>query len=270
MNIKKKISGFIAAALCCTMLTGTAVYAEDSSLTAAVSTTADYGVKAAKKSVWSETKSIAGATYNSNYIKLAEKYSKKEKKKSISFGKSRTKKFFEKFYKNMDAESDEVEYRFSALTKDEIMSITIKEDKYKVVVYEDGEGMAVYITPKEMTILSVNDKKKMTMPIPEDYDYSEITEELTGTGIVLDDVNLSVGIDDDEKGKYFKIKSGEKIYYYEEFEYEDDTIGMLFSEKGTPLALASDGFAACFTVSYSVKDSEFNIPKGYKEAEIDD
>ncbi len=265
MKIKRKISGFIAAALCCTMLTGTAVYAEDTSLTAAVSTTADYGVKAAKKSVWSETKSIAGAKYNSNYIKLAEKYSKKEKKKSISFGKSRTKKFLEKFYKEMDAEGTEHEIKMSLLTKDEIVSVALKDNNFKTVMYEDGEGIAIYITPKEMTMLAVNDKEKMTIPIPEDFDYDEYWTEALDQGLVADDINLSAGIEDDEKGKYFKIKSNDKIYYYEEFGSE----GVLFSEKGTPLAIVSDGFAACFTVSYSVKDSEFDIPKGYKEAEID-
>lgn len=265
MKIKRKISGFIAAVLCCTMLTGTVVYAEDSSLTAAVSGEADYGVKAAQKSVWSETKSLAGATYNSNYIKLAEKYNAKEKKNTISFGKSRTKKFYEKFLKEMDSESSEIELRFSLLTKEEIISVTLKDNKYKSVMYSDGEGIAIYMTPKEMTMLSVNDKEKMTLPIPEDFDYDEYWAEALDMGIVSDDIYLSTGIDDDEKGKYFKIKSGEKIYYYEEFNSE----GILFSEKGTPLAIVSDGFAACLNVSYSVKDSAFDIPDGYTETEID-
>ena len=67
-------------------------------------------------SVWSETKALTTAKYNSNYIKWVEKYSAKDTKNTVTFGKSRTKKFYEKQLKTLNAE--EPQFALNLVTKD--------------------------------------------------------------------------------------------------------------------------------------------------------
>ncbi len=264
MNIKKKISGFIAAAICCTMLTGTAVYAEGYPVKAGSSQSSS---SSENKSIWDETKEIAGASYNSKYIKWVKKYSEKEQKNTVSFGKSRTKKAFEKFYKASSKE--EIQVKLNIINKTEIASIVIKDDNIKVVMYTDGSAFALYSNPKKITMLDIGEKEKIVMPLTDD-DYDDLgldTDDLTSET----DINESFGIKDNAKGKLFKFKSNDKIYYYEEFESGDyyGKLGFLFTEKGTPIAVNVDGDIACFRMYYKVDDSEFDIPKGYKTVDYD-
>lgn len=248
-KIKKVLPAVISAVLCVTML---------------------LGVTASAASVWSETKALTSAKYNSNYIKLAEKYSAKTSKNTVTFSKSRTKKFFDKYVKAAGA--DEPQYAIHFISKELIMSVAQKGNKMKTVVYlsdgEDSLGMAMYITPKELALLDPSSKEKMTMPIDDDIDYDDLKDELLDLDLDIDSFfSESLGISDNSKGKYFKIKSGEKIYYYEEFSVDGGKIGFLMDANGNPLAMTDGGTSACFSISYTVKNSEFTVPKGYTEVD---
>lgn len=243
-KIKKALPAIVSAILCVTMV---------------------LGITASAASVWSDTKALTTAKYNSNYIKWVEKYSAKTSKSTVTFGKSRTKKFYEKQVKALNA--DEPQFALNLVTKDELISVAYKGRKIKMVVYTEGEGVALYMTPKQMTILSVGDKQKVTMDMPKDVKYDELVDEMLEQYANFDNDTYfaeDLGISDNAKGKYFKFSSGDKTYYYEEFETDQGTAGFLFDSKGNPLAMNADGMAACFQIKYTVKDSEFTVPSGYK------
>lgn len=262
-RIKRIISVSIAAVLCA--VTTLSVPAD--------AKTAD--------TVWNDTKALAGASYNSKYIKLAEKYSEKKTTKTVTYSKSRTKKFLDKFEKNTG--SDKPQLALNIANMEEITSISIKDDNYKAVVYYkdgigDGIGMAYCGDVKNITFLDINNKKKCSLTtaealkitgldFPDGYDLPKALAEETSRMLDLD-------IDGDEKGKFFKITSGEKTYYYEEFEYSkygryNKSAGFLFNEKGNVIAADIDGDIVCMSVSYKVPDSAFDIPKGYKNTDIE-
>lgn len=246
-KIKKAIPAVISAILCVTMV---------------------LGITASAASVWSETKALTTAKYNSNYIKWVEKYSQKDTKNTVTFGKSRTKKFYEKQLKTLNA--DEPQFILNMITKDELISVAFKGRKIKMVVYSEGEGFAMYMTQKQMTMLSVNDKQKIVMDMPKELNYDELVDEMLEEYANFDNDSYfadDLGISDNAKGKLFKFTSGENTYYYEEFETDQGTIGFLFDSKGNTLAMNADGMAVCFQIKYAVKDSEFSIPKGYKTVE---
>lgn len=248
-KLKKAFPAIVSALLCVTMA---------------------LGITASAASVWSETKALTTAKYNSNYIKWVEKYSEKETKNTVSFGKSRTKKFYEK---QLEAFNDkDPQFAVNMITKDEIVSVAYKGRKIKMVVYTEKEGLAIYMDSKQMTLLSVSDKEKMTAPIPDDVEYDDLVDEMLEAYASFDNDSYfsdDLGIADNAKGKIFKFKSGENTYYYEQFDTDNmGSIGFLFDSKGNPLAMNSDGLAICFQIKYTVKDSEFNIPKGYTEMDI--
>ncbi len=263
MKNKKKISVLIAAAICCAVLSGTAVYAEDYPVKAGSSPSSS---SSEDKSIWDEAKEIAGASYNSKYIKWVKKYSEKEQKNTVSFGKSRTKKVYENFYKACSKE--EVQVKFNIINKTEIKSIAIKDDNVKVVMYTGGSAEALYSNPQKITMLDIDEKEKLVMSVT-DEDYDDMG--LNADDLASEMKDEDFGINDDTKGKVFKFKNNNKIYYYEEFETDDygGTLGFLFTEKGTPLAINEDGETACFRMYYKVDDSEFDIPKGYKTVDYD-
>lgn len=245
-KLKKALPAIVSAVLCVTMA---------------------LGITASAASVWSETKALTTAKYNSNYIKWVEKYSEKDAKSTVTFGKSRTKKFYEKQLTAFNAKDPQ--FALNMATKDEIMSVVYKGRKIKIVVYTEDEGIAIYMNSKNMTMLSVSDKQKLTMPIPADVDYDDLVDEMLEDYADFDNDSYfadDLGIADNAKGKLFKFKSGDKTYYYEQFEtdYEGD-IGFLFDANGNPLAMNADGDAICFQIKYTVKDSEFTVPKGYTE-----
>lgn len=248
-KLKKAFPAIVSALLCVTMA---------------------LGITASAASVWSETKALTTAKYNSNYIKWVEKYSEKETKNTVSFGKSRTKKFYEK---QLEAFNDkDPQFAVNMITKDEIVSVAYKGRKIKMVVYTEKEGVAIYMDSKQMTLLSVSDKEKMTAPIPDDVEYDSLVDEMLEAYANFDNDSYfseDLGIADNAKGKIFKFTSGENTYYYEQFDTDNmGSIGFLFDSKGNPLAMNSDGLAICFQIKYTVKDSEFNIPKGYTEMDI--
>lgn len=248
-KLKKAFPAIVSALLCVTMA---------------------LGITASAASVWSETKALTTAKYNSNYIKWVEKYSEKETKNTVSFGKSRTKKFYEK---QLEAFNDkDPQFAVNMITKDEIVSVAYKGRKIKMVVYTEKEGLAIYMDSKQMTLLSVSDKEKMTAPIPDDVEYDSLVDEMLEAYANFDNDSYfseDLGIADNAKGKIFKFTSGENTYYYEQFDTDNmGSIGFLFDSKGNPLAMNSDGTAICFQIKYTVKDSEFNIPKGYTEMDV--
>ncbi|MDE7304034.1 MAG: hypothetical protein K2N60_12015 [Oscillospiraceae bacterium] len=226
---------------------------------------------AEKKSVWSETKALTSAKYNSNYIKWAEKYSAKEAKNTIAFGKSRTKKFYESQLESFDAKDPK--FVVNIIDKENILSIACKGKKIKTVEYINGEGTGIYIDNKNMTLLSVGDKVRITMPLTKEFAYDELNE-MMGEVLAFDNNKYMtdvLGVTDKTKGKLFKFTSNEKTYYYEEFEgSKAGRFGYLFDSKGNTLATVNgEGTAVCVSISFSVKDSEFNIPKEYKDIPLD-
>lgn len=248
-KLKKALPAIVSAVLCVTMA---------------------LGITASAASVWSETKALTTAKYNSNYIKWVEKYSEKETKNTVSFSKSRTKKFYEK---QLEAFNDkDPQFAVNMITKDEIVSVAYKGRKIKMVVYTEKEGLAIYMDSKQMTLLSVADKEKLTAPIPDDVEYDDLVDEMLESYANFDNDSYfsdDLGIADNAKGKIFKFKSGENTYYYEQFDTDNmGSVGFLFDSKGNPLAMNSDGIAICFQIKYTVKDSEFTIPKGYTEMDI--
>lgn len=246
-KLKKALPAIVSAILCVTMV---------------------LGITASAASVWSETKALTSAKYNSNYIKWVEKYSAKDTKNTVTFGKSRTKKFYEKQLTAFNAKDPQ--FAVHMITKDELISVAYKGRKIKIVVYTEGEGIAMYMTQKSMTMLSVEDKQKVTMDMPKDVNYDDLVDEMLEEYANWDNDSYyadELGISDNAKGKLFKFKSGENTYYYEEFETDQGTVGFLFDSKGNPLAMNSDGTAICFQIKYTVKDSEFTVPSGYKSVD---
>ena len=241
-KVKRIFMAIISAALCAAMLSG-------------------ISVSAAGKSVWSESKAMTNAKYYSKYIKLTEKYSKKETKNTVTYEKSRTKKYVDKVFAVVEDENANLDY--SIINKDEILSLVRNGDNVKRVIYSNGIGEITYGSSEKVTVLNVADKTKYVYDVPEEYS-PEYSTEVVRFG-------LDFGIDNDEKGKIFKFKFEEKIYYYEEFEGENfGTTGFLFSEKGTPLTINVNGDIYCYKLSFTVDDSAFKIPKGYKAVDFYD
>ena len=244
-KLKKAIPAIISALLCVTMALGITVSAEKKS--------------SVDTSVWSDTKALTSAKYYSKYIKLASKYSEKDSKNTVTYDKSRIKKFADKFAKATSAKNPE--FSFGLIDKESIVYLAVKGDNSKVVICMYNAGLAFYSDGKKMSYLSVEDKI-MTDDIEDDSTGAD-----TAAGIADE---FDFGISENAKGKIFKFKSEEKIYYYEEFENDYYVVGMLFNENGTPLAIVVDDEVYCISFKTSVDDSEFNIPKGYKNLDIDD
>lgn len=254
MKIKKILSSVTAALLCAVMVLAIPASAAE------------------KNTVWSETKALTSAKYNSKYIKWVEKYSAKEAANTISFGKSRTKKFYEDQIVQFDNKNPQ--FVVNIIDKETIFSVAFKDKKIKTVAYEDDTAIAIYMDSKNMTLLSVGDKQKITMPMTEDIGYEDALDEMMDEFTYFDNdsyMTEDLGVTDKTKGKLFKFKSNDKIYYYEEFEgSKAGTIGFLFDSNDKPLAILSDdGSAFCFNISFKVKDSEFDIPSGYTAVSLD-
>lgn len=234
-RIKRLTAAVLTAVLCVTMVLGVSVSAAE------------------KKSAWSEAKALTTAKYNSKYIKWAEKYSAKETEKTVSYSKSRTKKFYDKMTAALG--KDDAEFALSLLDNEVILYFAGKSDKCKFILHLGGEGVGIYVDPDKMTVVSIEDKTMASDSTPESYTHdAEAIKDL-----------FDFGIEENSKGKIFKFKSDEKSYCYEEFEGDQYNVGFLFNEKDKPIAMTIDGDGCCFSFSYSVKDSEFDLPKGYKD-----
>ncbi|MDE6595765.1 MAG: hypothetical protein K2K44_07135 [Oscillospiraceae bacterium] len=244
-KLKKAIPAIISALLCVTMLLGITASAEKKS--------------SIDRNIWNDTKALTNAKYNSKYIKLAAKYSEKDSKNTVTYDKSRMKKFTDKFTKAANAKNPELS--LSLIDKESIIYMAVKDNNGKVVICMYGMGLAFYSDGKKMSYLSVEDKI-MTDDIEDDSTGADIAASIAD--------EFDFGISENAKGKIFKFKSEEKIYYYEEFENDYYVVGMLFNENGSPLAIVADDEVYCISFKTSVDDSEFKIPKGYKDIDIDD
>lgn len=237
----KKIAAVIAAATICLTVAAAPVSAAET------------------QSVWSEAKALTSAKYHSKYIKWAEKYSGKESSNTITYGKSETKKFIEKMENNINAEDSE--YVFNMINTDTLLSAARKGDNIKLIIYDKNLplNVGIYADSKYEAIVFIEDKLRIT---------DETTDTYTPEFCYLAIVDaLNPNADDSTKGKRIKFKSDDKIYCYEEFESDKfGDMGYLFTEKGTPIAMVTGGVAYCIRMSYSVDDSEFDIPAAYKEA----
>lgn len=227
---------------------------------------------AASSGIWKEAKALTSLKYNSQYIKWAEKYSEKETKNTVSYSKSRTKKFLDKLNKTVNKENPT--YSFGLIEKNGFINYVFKDGSLKIISLVDGEATTMYIHDYSITLLSVKNKTKVSAGgkmIKDEFNRlsSEHIQKRTAEVAEVYDFNIA----ENAKGKLFKFKSDDKIYYYEEFEIEDsyfDNVGFVFTEKGTPIAMAMNGNAFCISFKTTVDDSEFKIPKGYKTVDIDD
>ncbi len=268
MKNKKKISALIAAALCCIMLSGTAVHADSLSVSASAAESTAVNSEKSEKALWKESKELAGAYYNSKYIKWVKKYSAKEQKNTVTFGKSKFKKEFGKFLDEIKKEDPQA--KINVVNDSIVISYAVKDGKIKCVTYEDGEAYAVYTDTEESTLISLGDKSKLTLPA-EGADFTGSNVRFLNDDLKEQNVNESLFIEDSDIGKVFKFKSGGKIYTYEEFESEwGDKIGALFNSDGRVIAVLDGEEIACWRFYYNIKDSEFDIPAGYKEVENDE
>lgn len=208
--------------------------------------------------MWKEVKAMTGAKYNSKYIKWVEKYSEKDTSKTVVYSKSRTKKFIDELEKA--SQKDEPQFALNMINEEIIISKAVKGDKIKTVVCMGSGGTGFCGNSNEITIFDIEEKEKLSLPKSKALEKLDFMTELSEMLFDLD-------IDDDEEGKLFKFKSGEKIYYYEYF--EDDRTGFLFSESGKVLAGYIIGTPYCINVSNKIDDSAFNIPTGYKDVDYD-
>lgn len=253
-KIKKVVSAGVAAVMCVTM-----------ALSVPASAKTD-------NTAYKNAKALTNAAYNSKYIKWAEKYSAKKSSKTVTFSKSKTKKFYEDQAKKISAKKPQ--YSMDLINSDAVVSVAVKNDKLKVVMYmkegKDEMSLAMYIDKKNMTMLSPSKKKKLTVPLPDGTDVNALMEDSLGS--FDNDVYMSedLGIADNAKGKYVKFTSDDKTYYYEEFETNNGKVGFLFNSKGKPLAITTGEITLCLKFSYTVADSEVTVPKGYTEASDND
>lgn len=242
-KIKKAIPAVVSAILCIAIAMGMTVSAQPAD------------------SKWNECKKLINSSFDQQYIDLAIKYKAKESKNTVVFSKSRTKKFFDRYNKAVAAKKPEFSMEMS--DKNSFEYIACKGAKSKYVFYEekswDWDCEVVFSDGKTETALSLENKTKTTFKAEGSFFDLKLAE--------------SDIIDANQKGKFFKFKSGGKVYYYEEFIINsafDEAYGLLFNENGEPLAAILDNNVYCVCFKTKVDDSEFNIPKGYKTVSLDD
>lgn len=187
-KLKIAVPAVISAILCVAMALGTAVSAnfDDD----------EYD------RLWNETKPITNAKYYPQYIKMIEKYSKKESKNKIAYGKSKTKKLINKLAKT--AAADEPEFSLSVTDDIMIAYFAAKEGNWKEVQCIGSYSSARYFTENSSVILDINEKKMADYHSETETEIHEICSELV--------TFYDFGIDDNAKEKYFKIKNNDKIY----------------------------------------------------------
>lgn len=252
-KLKKAIPAVISALLCMTIALGVTA-------------------SAANTDIWKDTKALTSMKYNSKYIKWAEKYSEKETKNTVAYSKSRTKKFLDRLQKEANAENPE--YIFGLIDSDSMLCYVFAENSLKGVSLVDGECSALYLSNNKMTVISIENKTKAYLKVNDDEteEFNKIVSEYSAE--YSEDIadTLDFDIAENAKGKIFKFRSDEKVYYYEEFDTDSryGNIGMVFTEKGTPIVLYMNDVAFCVTFKTKVDDSEFDIPKGYKTIDFDD
>lgn len=242
-KLKRILPTIVCAVLCVTMAFGIAASA------------------AGNKTVFSDTQSLTPLKYNTTSVKWLKKYSEKDSKSTVSYSKSRTKKFLDRILKESGKDSPEL--ALGLTTQNNFLYFACKgNDKLKIVTCVDDETTVMYVADDKVTMLDPESKTKVETE-------SEGLS-LEGFASIMTD-NFDFDISENEKGKIFKLKSNDKIYYYEEFECDEyDRVGFIFTEKGAPIAMMVDDEYYCLKYSLNVKDTEFDIPTGYKTVDFDD
>ena len=252
-KLKKALTAFVSAALCVTVVLG---------ITAS----------AANSDIWKDTKALTSLNYNSKYTNWAEKYSEKEAKNTVFYSKSRTKKLLDKIQKEAIAEKPE--YIFGLIDSDSMLCYVFKGNSFKGVSLMDDECNVMYLSGNALTLVSTDKKTKASLKVDDDEteDFNNIASEYISKYSAQTAETFDFDIAENSKGKLFKFKSSEKIYYYEEFDTDSyyGNIGFVFTEKGTPIAMYLNGRTFCISFKTTVDDSEFKIPKGYKAVDFDD
>ncbi|MCM1380545.1 MAG: hypothetical protein NC192_01300, partial [Muribaculaceae bacterium] len=144
---------------------------------------------------------------------------------------------------------------------EDITYFSIKDGLSRTALYGNEVGMLFILTPNTAAFAFIREDGKEYNISEQDESYNPPDELIKSYAEVFE-----FGIDDNAKGSLFKIKSGEKIYYYEEFECEKyGVVGFLFTEKGTPIGMREDGEYYCFRFSSAVDDNDFAVPDGFDE-----
>lgn len=221
---------------------------------------------AGKVSAFSSAEMLISTKYDPQYAKLINKYMEKDKQKTIAFDKSKTKKFFDKYF-TADAKGVS-QYKFEVISENRLVSAVYCDSKIKMVAFDSSDNTkdAYYIDQKKITALNVETKEKCLLPI-EKSDFDEIYGGLKDLPEIMN--GFDGFPDDSERIKTYKFKSGRNVYFYEEIG-EYNASGLLFNEDGELLAIGDRSGCFCISVSYSADDSDFVIPKEYKEVDPED
>ena len=242
-KLKRLAAAVTAAVLSVSMLMGTSVSAAE------------------KASVFSDMEMLSSTKYNPQYAKLIGKYMEKDTQKTIAYGKSKTKRFFDKY---ITADTKDVsQFRFEITSENLLLSTAYCDSKIKMVMFDNSDSTeyAFYVDAKKVTLLNIEAKEKYSLPI-EKSDFDELFDIVKDFPDLLNDFNGLAG--SSEKIKTYKFKSGKNVYYYEEID-EDNPTGFLFNEDGELLAIGDRSGCYCVSFSFSVDDSDFVIPEEYKK-----
>lgn len=252
-KLKKAIPAIISALLCMIIALGVTASASNAD-------------------VWKDTKALTSLKYNSKYISWAEKYSEKETKNTVAYSKSRTKKFLDRLQKEATAENPE--YIFGLIDSDSMLCYVFAENSFKGVSLIDGDCNILYLSNNTLTLISTVNKTKTYSKMDKDEteEFNKIASNYAAEYSEQTAETFGFDISENAKGKIFKFRSDEKIYYYEEFDTDSyyGNIGLIFTEKGTPIALYLNDSAFCLSFKTTVDESEFDIPKGYKTVDYDE
>ncbi|MGN0692569.1 MAG: hypothetical protein ACI4K7_09510, partial [Oscillospiraceae bacterium] len=188
---------------------------------------------------------------------------------TVTFSKSRTKKYFEKLSKTVDKMSEDpskASVKFTMVSKNYVLDFCCKSGKIKYIAYINEDdismGLGIYIDSNSMTLLDLGSKQKIVSPIEEGEGDVDISESV---GSITD-----FGISDKTKGKLFKFKYNDKGYYYEVFTNDNgETVGCVFDTKLNPVMLVDDTGYYTVKITTSVKSSDVKVPSGYEEIEMD-
>lgn len=247
-KLKKAAAAVTAAILSVSMLMGISVSAAE------------------KSSTFSDMEMLSSTKYNPQYARLISKYMEKDTQKTIAYGKSKTKKFLDK-YITADA-NDVSQYKFEITSENQLLSAVYCDSKIKMVMFDssDNTEYAFYVDTKKVTVLNIEAKEKSSLPIKKS-DFDELFDIVKYFPELLNDFDGLAG--SSEKIKTYKFKSGKNVYYYEEIGEYNPT-SFLFNEDGELLAIGDRSQCYCISVSFSVDDSDFVIPKEYKKVYPED
>lgn len=268
MNFKKKMSVALAAAVCCSMIStfGAAVSAEEYTYSETDSIVSELY---ATDPAYTEAVKLTGVKFNSGLAKKVKSYEGKTSSSTVTFSKSRTKKYFDKLSKSvakMGEDPSKASLKLSLVSKDYVLDFCLKGSKIKYIAYMNEEdismGLGIYIDSKNMTLLDLSSKQMIVSPITEDEGSIDISETVGS----VTEFNIS----DNAKGKLFKFKYNGKGYYYEVFTNKDgETLGCVFDTKLNPVMLVDESGYYSVKITTSVKSSDVKVPSGYEELELD-